>query len=151
MEAKGRHTMVIMLSDVGGITGVVSTLKTLAVSEGVIGQIVKILQGESSNLEDGVVQPVKPSWFGGGGSGTTLGTHTDKAHAKVSNAILEAVASLQATGTAMKAFDSDVTVTDENNAAATTALIARTQQAVDMLDDDRTTPVPPVTTQEGQG
>lgn len=133
----------VMLADVGGITGVVSTLQTFSVPEGVIAGIVKVLDGESSSLKKGLIEPVAPGWFGQGGSGTALGAHTGKAHAKVSNAILEAVASLQTTGAAMQEFDQDVTETDENNHAATTALIARTEQAVGLLDDDRNTPATP--------
>jgi hypothetical protein len=143
--------MVIMLSDVGGISGVVGTLTTLAVPEGVIADIVGVLEGESTNLKKGVIEPVVPAWFGQGGTRSQLATHTDKAHATVKNAILEAVASLQATGAAMQKFDKEVVDADENNHAATTALIARTQQAVDLLDDDQTTPAAPVPTDEGQG
>jgi len=98
-----------------------------------------------------VIEPVVPAWFGQGGTRSQLATHTDKAHATVKNAILEAVASLQATGAAMQKFDKEVVDADENNHAATTALIARTQQAVDLLDDDQTTPAAPVPTDEGQG
>lgn len=134
----------VLLADVGGITGVVSTLQTLSVPEGVISDIVKVLEGESTSLEQGLVEPVAAGWFGGGGSGSVLATHTGKAHATVSNAILEAVASLQTTGAAMQQFDHDVTATDESNHAATTALISRTERAVGLLDDDRRTPAAPV-------
>jgi hypothetical protein len=140
----------VLLADVGGITGVVSTLQTLSVPEGVIADIVKVLEGESTTLEKGLVDPVVPAWFGQGGSGSELGHHTQKAHTKVSNAILEAVASLQMTGSAMMEFDKDVTRTDEDNHAATMALVARTQQAVDVLDDDQNTPATPVTTEDGR-
>ena len=137
----------IMLSDVGGVGGVRDALNAVKVPPDVINNIVSILESNSSNLEGGHGQfpEVKGTWFGGTNGAHNLGAHTAKAHRKLSNSVLEAVASLQATGTAMKQFDKEMSSADANSDEATRVLLSRTQEAVDSLDDNRyTPPVKPV-------
>ena len=130
----------VLLADVGGLMGVRDTLNAISVPPDVIEDIIKILQQESDTLEGGKFNPVPASWFGNRFSGQNLGTHTDKAHAKLSNSVLEAVASLQGTGQAIEKFDRELEDADVNSKAATQALLVNTQQAVDQLDDNVNTP-----------
>jgi hypothetical protein len=129
-----------LLADVGGLLGVRNTLNQLAVPQEVIDKIIKILQQESDTLEGGKFNPVPATWFGSRASGANLGQHTEKAHARLSNAVLEAVAGLQSTEMAIVQFDKELEDADVNSHAATQALLVRTQQAVDQLDDNFTTP-----------
>ncbi len=130
----------VLLADVGGVGGVVGTLSSIAVPPDVINDIVTILTSESSSLADGMFAPVNEAWFGARPSGTNLAAHTHKAHEKMTNSILEAVASLQQTGDAMKQWDREITAVDADSGAATATLLHRTQLAVDGMDDDRNTP-----------
>jgi hypothetical protein len=135
----------IMLSDVGGLSGVRSALNSVKVPPDVINNIVSVLEETSRDLDLGHGHFRKPDTqvFGGTYSAEYLGAHTAKAHRKLSNSVLEAVASLQATGQAMVDFDKEISATDANSQDATQALLSRTQAAVDSLDDNRHTP--PVT------
>ena len=141
----------VILADVGGITGFTKTLQSILVPDSVIAEIVKILDRESGYLPDGnLITPVGQQAFGTGGTGQNLSHHTEKAHAKMTNAVLEAVAALQATGEAMEKFEAELKGIDEDSAVVTRTLLARTQQAVDGLDDDQDTPpVSPGTNQGG--
>lgn len=139
--------MPIMLADVGGSAGVSKALGKVSVPKDVIAGIIRILEQESTSLEGGSFNSVPSDWFGGRFSGQNLGSHTDMAHRRLSNSILEAVASLQATGDAIETFDKELADVDASSESATTALLSRTQQAVDQLDDDRNTP--PATPTEG--
>lgn len=132
----------IMLSDVGGMGGVISALNAVQVPPDVINNIVSILESNSSNLEGGHGQfsEVKGTWFGGTYGAHNLGTHTAKAHQRLSNSVIEAVASLQATGKAMETFDKEMSSADANSHDAAQVLLSRTQAAVDSLDDNRYTP-----------
>lgn len=132
----------VLLSDVGGVSGVTQTLKSVAVPPDVINTIVEILQENSDYLEGGRGHFNKPGdeVFGGTYAAHSLGTHTGKAHQHLSNSVLEAVSSLQATGTAMQQFDKEMSAADADSEAAARALLIRTQAAVDGLDDDRNTP-----------
>lgn len=130
----------VLLADVGGVSGVVGTLTSISVPPDVINDIVSILTSESSSLADGMFAPVNEAWFGARPSGTDLAMHTHKAHEKMTNSVLEAVASLQQTGDAMKQWDNEVKEVDSDSSAATTTLLHRTQLAVDGMDDDRSTP-----------
>ncbi len=130
----------VLLADVGGVGGVVSTLTSIAVPPDVINDIVSILTSESSTLANGMIPPVNEAWFGDRPSGTNLATHTHKAHEKMANSVLEAVASLQETGDAMKQWDKEISDVDVDSSVATTTLLNRTQRALDHMDDDRSTP-----------
>lgn len=129
-----------LLAEVGGLMGVRNTLSSISVPPDVIDQIIKILQQESDTLEGGKVNPVPATWFGSRSSGENLGHHTEKAHARLSNSVLEAVAGLQGTGKAIEKFDRELEDADVNSHAATQSLLVRTQQAVDQLDDNAKTP-----------
>jgi hypothetical protein len=135
----------IMLSDVGGVSGVRSALNAVKVPPDVINNIVSILESNSDYLDLGHGQFRKPDGkvFGDTYGAQNLGTHTAKAHQKLSNSVLEAVASLQATGQAMVQFDKEMSAADADSDVATQVLLNRTQEAVDSLDDNRYTP--PVT------
>lgn len=134
----------VLLADVGGMTGVAKTLTSVSVPPDVIEEIVKILQQESTSLEGGSFNDVPSAWFGGRSSGQDLGNHTKLAHRHLSNSVLEAVASLQSTGDAIEKFDKELGNADADSHAATAALLNRTQQAVDQLDDNRyTSPTAP--------
>jgi hypothetical protein len=137
----------VLLADVGGTMGVVKTLNAISVPPDVIDEIIKILHLESTSLEGGSFNEVPATWFGGRYSGENLGNHTRLAHTHLSNSVLEAVASLQSTGDAIEQFDRELENADADSHAATTALLNRTQQAVDTLDDNSYTP--PVTPIEG--
>ncbi len=130
----------VMLADVGGVSGVRSTLNSVKVPPDVIEQIVKFLEVTAGGLDPEGFTPVKGTWFGGSSTAATLGVHTGKAHAKISNAVLEAVLSIQDTSTAIETFDQEISVADANSEAAAQALLARTQQAIDQMDGDRSTP-----------
>lgn len=132
--------MGLVLADVGGLMGVRDTLNAVAVPPDVIEDIIKILQVESDELAGGSFNPVPATWFGNRFSGENLGTHTEKAHARLSNSVLEAVASLQGTGQAIEKFDRELEDADGSSHAVTAALIKDTQLAVDQLDDNRNTP-----------
>ena len=135
----------VMLADVGGMSGVIAALNSVKVPPDVINNIVSILEYNSRDLDPGrgKFREVDASWFGGTYSAQNLGVHTAKAHGQLSNSILEAVASLQATGVAMEQFDKEMSTADANSDDATRVLLSRTQEAVDSLDDNRYTP--PVT------
>lgn len=141
----------IMLSDVGGLSGVRDTLKAVAVPPDVINNIVSILEANSRNLRGGHGHFPRPDGqvFGSTYGAQNLGAHTAKAHQHLSNSVLEAVASLQATGSAMQQFDKEISAADADSEAAAQALLVRTQAAVDSLDDNRYTP--PVTPVDGSG
>jgi hypothetical protein len=130
----------VLLSDVGGISGVRSTLTSVKVPPDVIEQIVKFLQTTAGDFDpEGFTRP-QDAWFGGGGSAATLGVHTGKAHAKIKNALLEAVLGIQDTSSAIETFDKELSAADADSEAAAQALLARTQLAVDQMDGDRNTP-----------
>lgn len=131
---------ITQLADVGGMTGFVNTLKSIRVPPDVIDDLVKILHEQSTSLEDGSFQDIPPAWFGDRFSAVNLGDHTNLAHAHLANSVLEAVASVQATGEAIELFDKELGSADGNSHAATTALLHRTQHAVNQLDDNRFTP-----------
>jgi hypothetical protein len=135
--------MVIMLSDVGGISGVRSTLSSVKVPPDVINGIVAILQSSPDELAPQQLQPVKDAWFGSGWSAQYLGTHATKAHRALENALLEAVAAISATQEAMQDFDKEISGKDADSEAAAMALLHRTELAVDQMDGDRHTPPAP--------
>lgn len=137
----------IMLSDVGGVVGVRDALNAVKVPPDVINNIVSILESNSEHLDlgRGKFHKPGPDVLGGTYGAHNLGTHTDKAHQKLTNSVLEAVASLQATGDAMVQFDKEMSAADADSDVATRVLLTRTQEAVDSLDDNRyTPPVKPV-------
>jgi hypothetical protein len=130
----------VLLADVGGVSGVRSTLSSVRVSPDVIEQIVKFLEGAAGGFDPHAFTPVRSDWFGGSGSAATLGLHTGKAHAKISNALLEAILGIQETTTAIETFEKEISAADADSEAAAQALLHRTQLAVDQMDGDRTTP-----------
>lgn len=132
----------VLLADVGGLSGVSTTLASVKVPPDVIKQIVKILADNSGTLDVGHDQFRKPhgTWFGGTDGAHTLGVHAGKAHAHLSNSVLEAVASLQTASSAMETFDKELNTADANSDEAARQLLIRTRAAVDSLDDDRYTP-----------
>jgi hypothetical protein len=130
----------VLLADVGGISGVRDTLTSVKVPPDVIEQIVKFLKTTAGDFDLEEFTTVKGDWFGGSGSAATLGIHTDKAHAKISNAILEAILGIQDATDAITIFDKELSATDADSEAAAQALLARTQAAVDQMDGDRNTP-----------
>jgi hypothetical protein len=130
----------VLLADVGGLTGVRNTLNSILVPPQVIEEIMAILQQESDHLTGGTFPPVPPAAFGDRFSGRNLGTHTSKAHACLNNSVLEAVASLQGTYEAIEQFDRDLENVDVSSQDATTALLRNTQRAVDQLDSNPHTP-----------
>ena len=69
-----------------------------------------------------------------------LAGHTDKAHLKLANSVIEAVSGIQETGKAMEQFDAEISQADADSEQAAQALLARTQLAVDQMDGDRHTP-----------
>lgn len=130
----------VMLSDVGGVGGVRTTLNSVKVPPDVIEQIVKFLQTTAGEFDpEGFAKP-QDGWFGGGSSAATLGLHSGKAHAKIKNALLEAIMGIQDTSTAIETFDKEISAADADSEAAAQALLARTQLAVDQMDGDRNTP-----------
>lgn len=132
----------VLLADVGGLGGVRNTLNAVKVPPDVINNIVQILESTSGDLDLGHenFRAVNGAWFGGAASAQDLGFHTSKAHLHLSNSVLEAVASLQATGQAMETFDHEMSSADADAEAASRVLLTRTSAAVDSLDDDRYTP-----------
>lgn len=132
--------MVHVLSDVGGISGVRSTLTSVKVPPDVIEEIVAILEENSGDLNPDGFRSVKGTWYGGSASAQVLGSHTEKAHLALENAVVEAVAGLQETGGAIKQFDRELSAADADSEAAAQALLHRTQLAVDQMDGDRHTP-----------
>lgn len=139
----------VLLADVGGSSGVRTALNSVKVPPDVIEQIVKFLESTSGGFDPDAFTPVKGDWFGGSGSAAVLGVHTDKAHAKISNALLEAILGIQDTTTAIETFDKEISAADANSEQAAQALLHRTQLAVDQMDGDRNTP--PVHTSNAPG
>lgn len=132
--------MVNLLSDVGGISGVRSTLTSVKVAPDVIDEIVAILEENSGQLDPAQFSTVPSAWYGGSQSARVLGANTDKAHLALQNAVVEAVAGLQDTGVAIEQFDKEISAADADSEAAAQALLHRTQLAVDRMDGDRHTP-----------
>lgn len=132
-----------LLADVGGLMGVRNTLNSISVPPDVIEQIISILQNESDTLESGTFNPVPANWFGNRFSGENLGHHTEKAYARLSNSVLEAVAGLQGTEQAIVKFDRELEDADVNSQAATATLLRSTDHALDQLDDNARTPPAP--------
>jgi hypothetical protein len=130
----------VLLADVGGISGVRSTLSSVKVPPDVINSIVAILETSPDDLAPDQLRPVKDAWFGTAWSGQYLGTHTAKAHQKLQNSLIEAVSGISATMMAMQQFDKEIHGKDEDSEAAALALLHRTQLAVDQMDGDRHTP-----------
>lgn len=130
----------VLLSDVGGITGVRTTLSSVRVPPSVIEEIVKILEETSGTLRPDGLRPVNGAWYGDRSSARMLGTHTDKAHLALSNSVIEAVSGIQETGMAMEQFDAEISQADADSEQAAQALLHRTQLAVDQMDRDRHTP-----------
>lgn len=130
----------VLLADVGGITGVVSTLSSFKVPPNVIEEIVGVLEASSGELNPDGFRGVQGTWYGGGHSAQTLALNTDKAHQTLANAVVEAVAGLQRTGVAIEQFDKEVSQADSDSEQAAQALLHRTQLAVDQMDGDRRTP-----------
>lgn len=132
----------VMLADVGGISGIKSTLGAVKVPPDVIDDIVAIITATSGELDPDAFREVPGAWFGGSGTAQMLGVHTEKAHRKLANAVLEAVAGLQTAGQAMEDFDKEISRADANSEEAALILLHRTQQALDSMDGDRHTPPP---------
>ena len=130
----------VLLADVGGISGVRSTLSSVKVPPNVIEEIVKILEETSGTLSPEGLRPVNGSWYGDRSSARMLATHTDKAHQAMANSVLEAVSGIQDTGVAMEQFDAEISQADADSEQAAQALLHRTQLAVDQMDGDRNTP-----------
>ena len=132
----------VMLADVGGISGIKSTLGAVKVPPDVIDDIVAIVMATSGDLNPNEFREVPGTWFGGSGTAQVLGFHTEKAHRKLANAVLEAVSGLQTTTEAMQQFDRELSQADANSEEAAQVLLHRTQQALDTMDGDRNTPPP---------
>lgn len=128
-----------LFEDVGGFEGFVRTLDNLSAPPDVIEDLIKVLHTESTSLEGGEPTEVAPDVFGGRFSAENLAQHTRLAHQYLANSVLEAVASLQDSGDAVKHFHEHLLEIDGASHAATTALINETQQAVNLLDDNRHT------------
>lgn len=141
----------VLLADIGGITGAINQLSTLKLPPDVIKDIVAILESSPDELAPKEFQPVNNAWFGSAWSSQNLGIHTDKAHQKLQNSLIEAVAAISSTSGAMQQFDDDIHEKDADAAAVSQALVARTGDGLNQMDGDRSTaPVPiPVTTDEG--
>lgn len=130
----------VLLADVGGISGVRSALNSVKVPPNVIEEIVGILEEKSGELNPDGFRGVKGTWYGGSHSAQTLAVNTDKAHQTLANAVVEAVAGLQETGGAIEKFDREISQADADSEQAAQALLHRTQLAVDQMDGDRHTP-----------
>ncbi|KRF35276.1 hypothetical protein [Nocardioides sp. Soil805] len=130
----------VLLADVGGISGVRSTLSSVKVPPDVINSIVAILETSPDELAPNQLRPVKDAWFGSAGSAQYLGTHTTKAHLALQNTLIEAVSGIAATMQAMQDFDKEISAKDADSEAAALALLHRTELAVDQMDGDRRTP-----------
>ena len=131
-------------ANVGGIQGIVGSLTGVNVPAGAIAQIVAIIEPTYGPIDNKApISAVHPAWFGGSQSGGTLAIHTEKARATLTNAIIEAVASLQGTTTAMTDYDHVLTQKDEDSFAAAQALVAKTDSAVGQMDGNRHTPLSP--------
>ena len=132
----------VLLADVGGISGIKSTLGAVKVPPDVIEDIVAIIMATYGDLNPDAFREVSGAWFGGSGTAQMLGFHTEKAHRKLANAVLEAVSGLQTTTEAMQQFDRELSQADANSDEAARVLLYRTQQALDSMDGDRNTPPP---------
>ena len=130
----------VLFADVGGVDGVRSTLSSVKIPPDVIDQIVKFLDAMSRGFDLDNFTPVKGDWFGTSGSAADLGVHTDKAHDKINNALLEAILGIQDTLEAITIFGKEFTASDGDSDAAAKALLLRTQRNVNQMDGDRNTP-----------
>jgi hypothetical protein len=130
----------VMLADVGGISGIRTTLSSVKVPPDVIDEIVKVLEETSGTLDPGGFRAVQGTWYGDRGSARLLASHTDKAHLALANSVIEAVSGIQETGLAMEQFEAEINQADADSEQAARSLLARTQLAVDQMDGDRHTP-----------
>lgn len=132
----------MLLADVGGVGGVVSTLKEFKVSESAIASIEAFLTSQEETLsqnkdsqDDG-----GQDMFGVGWSGVNLGTHQGKADAFLTNTIVETAAALNILIEAMRDFSQDVGRTVADDVDRTRVLFNQLSQARDLKDDDQNTP-----------
>jgi hypothetical protein len=130
----------VLLADVGGISGVRTTLSSVKVPPDVINDIVAILETSPDDLAPTQLRPVKDAWFGSAWSAQHLGTHTTKAHLALQDTLIKAVDGIARTLSAMEQFDKEIHEKDADSEAAALALLHRTELAVDRMDDDRRTP-----------
>ena len=81
----------VMLADVGGISGVRTTLSSVKVPPDVIDEIVKILEETSGDLDpDGFRAGQRAPGTATAAARACWPTHTEKAHLTLSNSVLEA-------------------------------------------------------------
>jgi hypothetical protein len=130
----------VLLADVGGISGVRSTLSSVKVPPDVINDIVAILETSPDDLAPKQLQPVKDAWFGASSSARYLGMHTTKAHLALQDTLIRAVDGIARTMDGMRTFQTEMSRTDADSEAAAMALLHRTELAVDQMDGDRRTP-----------
>jgi hypothetical protein len=129
----------VLLADVGGISGVRTTLNSVKVPPDVINDIVAILETSPDDLAPNQLRPVKDAWFGSAWSGQYLGIHATKAHLALQDTLIKAVQGISETMQAMQDFDTTIKAKDSDAEAATLALLHRTELAVDRMDGDRRT------------
>ena len=145
--AKGRHTMVL-LADVGGISGVRSTLSSVKVPPDVINGIVAILETSPDDWRPTSCGPSRTPGSGRRGAvGTSARTPPRPTEARRTRSSRRWPASGHEA--AMQDFDKEITGKDEDYEAAAMALLHRTELAVGQMDGDRHTRRPrPRPTQE---
>ena len=130
-----------------GLERFIHSLYDLAMPPDVIEDLIKVLRDESIELEDGEPVEVAPTVFGGRFSAENLAQHTQMAHQFLANSVIEAIASLQGSGDAVKQFRDELEGVDADSHAATHTLLKNTQVAVDQHDQNPDTP--PVGATEG--
>lgn len=132
----------MLLADVGGVGGIVSTLKEFKVSESAISSIETFLTTQEATLAQnkGTLDEADQAMFGVGWSGVYLGTHQAKADAFLTNTIVETAAALNVLIEAMRDFGQDVGRTVADDEDRTRRLLNQLSQADDLKDDDQNTP-----------
>lgn len=143
----------VFLSDVGGVGGVVSTLKEFKVSESAIASIEAFLTSQEETLsqnKDGQ-DDGGHDMFGVGWSGVNLGTHESKADAFLTNTIVETAAALNLLIEAMRDFSTDVGKTVADDEDRTRVLLNQVSQARDLKDEDQNTPAEGWPRTDGEG
>lgn len=140
--SRGEGVFAVLLADVGGVGGIVSTLKEFKVSESAISSIEAFLTSQEETLsqnKDGQ-DDGDQDMFGVGWSGVYLGTHHGKADAFLTNTIVETVAALNVLIEAMRDFSKDVDLAAADDEARTQRLLNQLSQAGAVKDEDQDTP-----------
>lgn len=112
----------------GLMESVHSMLGDMDVDELLIAQILSALEQGAADVERATVRTSAEGRFGGSEAAATLSWDASVAHAKVVEAMSEMVAGLQQYADKLVAFKGDTARTDDEAAAAMTALNAVTTQ-----------------------